>query len=147
MRIDLEKLKENEFTCTIDIERMNQVFTNILSNAVKYTDNENGEVALTSKINRQAAELVIGIHDNGEGIDKESLASVFDRFYKRSPVTTDTLDIGSGLGLAIVKEIIQSHEGTIWVESEVNYGTSFYISLPLDRIEAAEKHEQEKQIS
>jgi len=120
------------FNCTIDTERMTQVFTNIISNAVKNTSPENGEISINVDVNDERDTVIISIKDNGKGIDDDMLPYIFDRFYKQQYSSQAGKEqVGSGLGLAIVKEIIQGHHGKVWVESEVNVGSTFYISLPI----------------
>lgn len=115
-----------------DTERMDQVFTNIISNAVKITSEENGEIAIRASIDDEQEGVIIAISDNGKGINEANKPFIFDRFYrKKYRPLADHQEDGTGLGLAIVKEIIQGHNGKIWVESQVDVGTTFYISLPI----------------
>lgn len=123
-----------EFICFLDTIRMDQVFTNLISNAIKNTDGVNGKITLSASINQQRNRLTIKFSDNGIGIDEQQLAFLFERFYKSpKPISSDKTT-GTGLGLAIVKEIILGHNGTIEAESELNIGTSFYITLPIQKI-------------
>lgn len=119
------------FSCLIDIERMDQVFTNLISNAVKNTIHVNGEILVTIELHDENQQVIFQVKDNGYGINEEGLAFIFDRFYKAFHPESDNIQSGTGLGLAIVKEIIQSHHGTVWAESEVNEGSTFFITLPI----------------
>lgn len=109
----------------VDVDRIRRVLENLLSNAVKYTD-ENGKVSLNAEI--AANEVVICITDTGSGIPEEDVAQIFDQFYR---VDRHREIEGTGLGLAIVKAIVEQHKGKIWVESVLDKGSNFYISLPL----------------
>ncbi|WP_066054140.1 7TM diverse intracellular signaling domain-containing protein [Robertmurraya korlensis] len=147
---------QNQWILYLDLNRIRQVMANLLSNAVKYTK-ENGiisleviefedfykkykerqghveeiAVSLEKKVNSHSGKsLVIGVHDNGKGIDSESLPYIFDRFYRADAEHYDTYR-NAGLGLAIVKEIIDYHHGMIWAESLVSQGSSFYFTLPI----------------
>lgn len=123
----------------IDLDRLDQVVSNILWNAVKHTSVEGGKVTLSMEIlannNKEASlggeadgELVIRIADNGCGIKKEALPHIFERFYK---IDSSAAYKGSGLGLTIAKEIILAHKGQIWAESTEGKGSVFIIVLPL----------------
>jgi len=111
-----------------DEEKMQQLLLNLLSNAIAYTS-EGGDVSLT--IEEQEDSVVFVVRDTGIGISKEDLPRIFERFYRvdkdRSRHTG-----GTGLGLAIVKHIIEVHNGDIDVESEVEKGTTFTVSIPKD---------------
>lgn len=115
-----------------DGDRLAQVFTNLVDNALKFTP-ANGQVTLNAI--QAGAEMEISIADTGIGIPKEALPRLFDRFYQVDPSrgggVTAAGRRGAGLGLAIVQEIIQAHDGRISVRSEVGRGTMFVIHLPL----------------
>jgi PAS domain S-box-containing protein len=104
--------------------RLEQVFDNILSNAVKYSPAEKEISVLWKSIN---GKVQISILDHGDGISKENVDRVFDRFYR----TDDNTLSGLGLGLFISREIIKMHRGEIWVESEVGEGSTFHVELPV----------------
>jgi len=101
----------------------------LMENAVKYSK---GELTLYITTANRDNMLVITIKDNGIGIKKEQLKKIFEKFYR---VPTGNLHNvkGFGLGLPYVKKIIEEHKGTIKVESEINVGTKFIITLPLIR--------------
>lgn len=119
--------------CLIDVERMDQVFNNLIANAVKHTDDVSGCIKMSSYIDDQNQELVIAIADNGLGINQEELPHLFERYYR--PLTHSKVTSGTGLGLAIVKEIIQGHEGKVWVKSKQHVGSTFYIALPIQKVQ------------
>ncbi len=109
-----------------DERRLEQVVTNLLANAVRYSPG--GElVTVTLSCD---PDITLRIKDNGIGIPREALALVFDRFY-RGPGMTDLT--GMGIGLYISKTIVEQHEGTITVESELGVGSTFTVSLPASR--------------
>jgi signal transduction histidine kinase len=118
-----------------DRDRLKQVLLNITANAIQYTP-PGGEVVIgLSKIGAQAR---IVIHDTGPGIPEEDLPFIFERFYRAEKSRTRARGGGFGLGLSIAQWIVENHEGTINVESEVGQGTTFAIWLPLTRAESAE---------
>ncbi len=102
-----------------------QVFQNLISNAIKYMDKQEGRITIGSKNREEYYEFFVT--DNGRGIDKSQFDKIFDIFNK----TNMAKDIDStGLGLSIVKRIIENKGGRIWVESEVGIGSTFYFILP-----------------
>lgn len=131
------KERPADWRLLVDVDRVDQVFSNLLWNAVKHTSPEEGRITLSASIRASAnvldeteadGELIIRVEDNGCGIQKEALPHIFDRFFK---IDESVHYKGSGLGLAIAKEIIQSHKGEIWAESEEGEGSTFIIALPL----------------
>lgn len=113
-------------TFTFDIDRMEQVFTNLIDNAIRHTEPD-GEVEVI--IQPLENGLKVDIQDSGCGIPNEDLPFVFERFYKADKARTRGKS-GTGLGLAIVKNIIEAHQGTISVHSKINEGTTFSFFLP-----------------
>ncbi len=111
-----------------DGDRLAQVFTNLVDNALKFTS-AGGQVALSAA--NAGAEMEISIMDSGIGIPKEALPRLFDRFYQVDASRAGGEGHGAGLGLAIVKEIVDAHGGRISVRSEVGHGTTVVIHLPL----------------
>ncbi len=109
----------------VDASRIVQVVTNLLGNAVKFTD-AGGTV--TVRAANGPTSVVVSVEDSGMGIEPEALTRIFDRFWQARP----TPRRGSGLGLAIARGIIEAHGGRIWVESEVGRGSVFSFSLPTD---------------
>jgi signal transduction histidine kinase len=123
--IQVEMSLRDEEDAHIDPQRVREVLTNLLSNAVRYTP-RGGEVnvRLTETGAGIERSVIISIEDNGPGIEAADLAHIFDRFYKSSDSG------GMGLGLSIAKYLIEAHSGKIWVESEVGKGTKISFSLP-----------------
>lgn len=118
------ELTENLPEVQADRDRIQQVLTNIIYNAIKFTPNS-GEITINSRPGDK--EIIVEIKDTGIGISKEDLAHIFERFYKADKSRSDE---GTGLGLAISKHIIQAHKGRIWVNSRENEGSTFGFSLP-----------------
>jgi len=111
-------------TLIADGDRLAQVFTNLIDNALKFTP-ANGSVTLSAK--KAGIGIELSVTDSGIGIESEALTRLFDRFYQ---VDSSRAERGAGLGLAIVKEIVQAHGGKISVRSQVGHGTTFTIQLP-----------------
>jgi two-component system sensor histidine kinase BaeS len=115
----------------IDEDRMAQVLGNLVSNALRYTE-EGGEISMRFSVRDK--KVLIVVEDTGAGIAPADLSRIFERFYRADQARN--LKAGqSGLGLAIVRKIVEAHGGTIGVESELGRGTKFEIRLPLKRVE------------
>ena len=110
-----------------DRNRLKQVLLNLMTNAIKY-NKPRGKVILRVKQKRES--LLLSIEDTGRGIPEEALPHIFDRFYRVPYQGSDAP--GTGLGLAIAKRIVESHGGTISVESQLDRGSTFIIRLPSD---------------
>ncbi|MBK8617271.1 MAG: HAMP domain-containing histidine kinase [Anaerolineales bacterium] len=111
-----------------DGDRLAQVFTNLVDNALKFTP-EGGVVLLGASV--ENGEMHISVTDTGAGIPAESQAHIFDRFYQADPSRKGGEKHGAGLGLAIAHDIVQAHGGKINVRSRLGEGTSFDVFLPL----------------
>lgn len=112
-----------------DRGRIGQVVANLLSNAVKYTD-ENGSIRVVVKRDNDRA--VLTVEDTGIGISEEEKERVFERFYRTDKSRTRKTG-GAGIGLSISRAIVQAHGGTIHCESTPGQGSSFIVSLPIDK--------------
>ncbi len=117
---------EEKIMVWYDESQIQKVINNLLSNALKYTDRENGRVVLSAAT--EDGQVVIRVEDNGNGIPADEIESIFKRFYR-----TDTVHVGTGIGLALTKEIVELHGGTIEVRSVEHRGSSFTVRLPLGR--------------
>jgi signal transduction histidine kinase len=106
-----------------DRGRLAQVFSNLVGNAIKFTP-ERGKVSL--KAWRDGDEIVFEVADNGPGLSKEQMTHLFDRFWQGSRGDRR----GVGLGLPIAKGIVDAHGGRMWVESQVDAGSHFFVALP-----------------
>lgn len=127
--IDLRLTKEIEHNMiTIDEDAIEQVFTNLIDNALGHTQ-PGGYVHIL--VRSTSKYFYAEVEDNGSGIPEEDLSFIFERFYKadKSRTRTDKKK-GTGLGLAITKHIVSAHEGTISVKSKVNVGTTFSFKIP-----------------
>jgi signal transduction histidine kinase/DNA-binding response OmpR family regulator len=109
-----------------DKDKLEKIFTNLLSNAFKYTP-EKGMVSVN--VEMIGGRLRITVEDTGPGIAKKELDKVFDRFYQ----SEGNEDKGSGIGLALVKELVELYKGQISVSSEPGKGSQFRVSLPVER--------------
>ncbi|AKL96288.1 signal transduction histidine kinase [Clostridium aceticum] len=135
LQFDLEKEKVTiQYHCKIhtpafvrvDVIQMKRVVVNIIENAVKYTNKTEGIIDIILEENKK--QVQIEIKDTGQGIPREALPFIFDRFYRADP-SRNALTGGSGLGLAIAKKIIEEHGGTMWAESKEGIGTSIFFTL------------------
>jgi two-component system, OmpR family, phosphate regulon sensor histidine kinase PhoR len=125
-QISLTKdLAEGLPSIQVDQGRIQQVVTNILFNAIKFTP-EKGHIQVTTDVSSDC--IRVRVSDSGIGISKDDLPHIFERFFKADKSRTGK---GSGLGLAIAKHIIQAHGGKIWVESQEGKGSTFSFCLPL----------------
>lgn len=122
----------------VDSERMREVVTNLFDNAVKYTS----EGKITIRLAADENHIVISVSDTGPGIPQEDIPHLFQKFYRVDNTATRQVG-GTGLGLFISRKIVEMNNGKIWVESTVNKGSNFYISLP--RITAQKAEDLKKQ--
>jgi signal transduction histidine kinase len=110
--------------CAGDSERLGQVITNLLTNAIAY-NKENGEVRVRGETRNGS--VILTVSDTGVGISAKDLPRVFDRFYRADSSRTSG---NTGLGLAISKAIMEAHGGMIEVSSQLEIGTVFTVRLP-----------------
>lgn len=106
--------------------RLRQVLDNIVGNAIKYSY-DGGEIFIS--IHSEGNQVILQVTDQGPGIPATDQPHIFDKFYRATNIQPDVE--GSGLGLAIVKNIVESHQGRIWVESTLGKGSSFFIVIPV----------------
>jgi two-component system NtrC family sensor kinase len=125
--IDLVDQVPWELILQLDAQRMQEVFLNLLMNAIQAIKETPGEIRISAAANPGRHEAIITIEDTGVGIPKGELDRVFDPFY-----TTKEVGAGTGLGLSIVYGIIEKHHGSIAVESKEGEGTRFIIRLPFN---------------
>lgn len=124
--IEVETMLNGGEDANIDPQRVREVLTNLLSNALRYSP-RGGEVQvrLAEAGSRQERSVTISIEDNGPGIESTELQHVFERFYKSSDSG------GMGLGLSIAKYLVEAHNGKIWAESEIGKGTRISFTFPV----------------
>lgn len=138
--LTLEPSEKISMPIYADKERIEQVITNIIGNAIKYTP-DGGKIAVTLG-EKNSAHYSISVKDSGVGIPKEDLEHIFEKFY-RVDKSRSTDAGGTGLGLSIAKDIVDAHGGDITIESEYGHGTTVTITLPKDargtQIEPEEK--------
>ncbi len=113
------------YYCFVDPTRMNEVFQNIIDNAIKYTPQGSVTVKLTGDLNT----VQIQVSDTGSGIPAEDIPHLFQKFYRVDSTATRTVG-GTGLGLYICKKIVELYKGRVWVESQLGQGSTFFINLP-----------------
>jgi signal transduction histidine kinase len=128
------ELPDNTVVITHDPQRLGQVLTNLIGNALKFTPRGGSVRVALSRYQHGARIQVI---DTGVGIGANELPRVFDRFYRGSRAN-EARGSGSGLGLAIVRSIVEMHGGRVMVESRVGTGSTFTVTLPPDPRESAD---------
>jgi two-component system phosphate regulon sensor histidine kinase PhoR len=134
--IELESSGAPDALVMVDPDAMNQVFGNLIENAIKY-----GKSGKRIEVGARAleGEIEFYVRDFGSGIASEHLDRIFERFYRVDKARSREAG-GTGLGLAIVKHIVQAHGGRIRAESELGSGTTFLFTLPI----VATKHRQDE---
>jgi two-component system phosphate regulon sensor histidine kinase PhoR len=120
----------SERAVTGDEERLEQLFVNLVHNAIKFSPAGGDVVVTVARTTGTAAKIVTEVSDSGEGIPRKSLERVFERFYKVDRARTRDGSTGTGLGLSIARHIVEAHGGRIWAESVEGEGASFFVELP-----------------
>jgi len=111
----------------LNADKLHQVLSNLFSNAIKFT--KQGGITVISRMSHKAGSVEVCVKDTGPGISKEDIKKLFQKFQQLD--NADSQVSGTGLGLAICKEVITRHNGDIWVEAELNRGSSFIFTLPI----------------
>lgn len=111
----------------IDVEKIERVFFNLISNALKYSS-DNSKITVSYSIEDQ--KLVLKVSDTGEGISRDDLKHIFDRFFQVDRIRPR----GSGIGLSLAKAFVELHGGSITVESEINKGSTFTVVIPVTHV-------------
>jgi signal transduction histidine kinase len=110
-----------------DARRLEQVLTNMVSNAIKYTPPGG---TIRTVVSQEEGLIKFAVSDSGRGIPREDLDRVFDPFF-RVPQQSNDRTPGTGLGLALAKSLVELHGGNIWAESEPKKGSTFFFTIPL----------------
>ena len=130
IRLTTDICLDRDFSMAVDIEKIERVFFNLVSNAIKYTP-DNGKVTIT--VSATDTELKLSVSDTGYGISAEAINNIFDRFYQVDKVRPQ----GSGIGLSLAKAFVELHGGTISVESTLGTGSTFTVTLPVTHTDEA----------
>jgi two-component system phosphate regulon sensor histidine kinase PhoR len=125
--VELQSAGAPDALVTADPDAMNQVFGNLIENAVKY-GKSGKRILVGAQLHEEEVEF--WVRDFGPGISSEHLERIFERFYRVDKARSRDSG-GTGLGLAIVKHIVEAHRGRIWAESELGSGSAFHFTLPL----------------
>ena len=133
LEFELDMPENDTILHSADEDRLEQVMTNLLDNAIRHTP-AGGRISVKVRAVREAGRdwMRIDVEDTGQGIPPEDLPFIFERFYKADKARKRGSSGGTGLGLAIVKNIVDAHRGTIDAASEPGKGTTFMIKLPND---------------
>jgi signal transduction histidine kinase/DNA-binding response OmpR family regulator len=133
------KFPDEELISYFDADKLDKVLTNLVGNAIKYTD-EGGSISVNVMVDKddshkrksdeRGESIQIEVRDTGRGIPEEELSRIFDRFYQVRG-KDEPESVGTGIGLSLTKELVDLMHGDIMVESKVNLGTRFYLSIPL----------------
>lgn len=126
----VKKIDENGSLLTNfygDQIKINQILNNLLNNAIKFSDK--GSIIL--QVDKGSKILTFSIQDNGSGVSKEKLEKLFDRYYQDDSNQQNHAG-GTGLGLTICKSLVEILQGSIWAESKVGVGTTFYFTIPIE---------------
>src|SRR5262249_38921735 len=112
----------------IDAEKLQQVFQNLLNNAIKYTL-PHKKIVIGHKVEK--GNFTFWVKDEGIGITEKQQNRIFEKFFRADNITTIVTD-GTGLGLYIAKAIVEGHGGKIWFKSKEQSGSTFYVSIPMN---------------
>ena len=114
-----------------DIDRISQVFSNLISNALAFIPEKNGIIEIGTQDNVE--NMTFFVRDNGIGITEDQQKNIFKKFYQVDTSSKRKKE-GSGLGLSICEGIVKTLGGKMWVESTINHGTTFFFDLPKAQI-------------
>jgi two-component system, OmpR family, sensor histidine kinase VicK len=115
-------------TATIGRDQMEQILQNLVSNAIKYSP-EGGEVRILINDEPETDSVLIGVRDRGTGIPESAMNKLFKPYRRIHNPKTQSVK-GTGIGLFLVKNLVEAHAGTIWVDSELGKGTTFWFRIP-----------------
>tara|TARA_Y100000588_G_scaffold307282_1_gene331306 strand:+ start:4952 stop:7642 length:2691 start_codon:yes stop_codon:yes gene_type:complete len=126
-QVEIIIINQGDLTVEYDEDRIVQVLTNLISNAIKFCDVKKGVIIVDYKFD--LGYLEVSIKDNGKGVPEQDLPFIFDKFYQSKNQNIQKPE-GSGLGLAICKQIVENHNGNIWVKNNEKSGATFGFKLP-----------------
>lgn len=126
IKFSLDIVIDSGFTMAVDVEKIERVMFNLISNAFKYTPS-NGEITVALRYDTERDNVLITVSDTGKGISSADLPHVFERFFQVDKIHPN----GSGIGLSLAKAFIELHQGTITADSEPGKGSVFTVSLPV----------------
>ena len=141
IKLNIDINLPDNFSIAIDVEKIERVFFNLMSNAFKYTP-DNGKIKFSANCD-DSEKLVLSVADTGRGIAAEDIDNIFDRFYQVDKIHPN----GSGIGLSLAKAFVELHEGSIEVESRLNEGSRFTVKLPVRHVAETRSFTREKAIS
>lgn len=124
-------------TLTGNRQHLTQAINNLIENAIKFT---RGAGTVTIRAEQVNGEVIVHVVDNGIGIPAEAQPRIFERFFRAHHPGVEPIQ-GSGIGLSLVKAVVDAHKGRIWIESEVNRGTTVHLALPVRQKMMAEARE------
>lgn len=124
--VNIEVGEVSNLTLIYDEDRILQVFTNLLSNSIKFVPEETGTIKIDAKL--KTDHIIMTFEDNGKGVPKEDMQYIFEKFYQSNNQNIKK-PIGSGMGLAISRHIIESHDGSITIDPEFEKGARFILTL------------------
>lgn len=127
----LEIEPDRDYVTGVDVEKMERVYYNLVSNAFKYSP-DNSSISI--RLSREGDNIVFSVSDTGKGISPEDLPVIFDRFFQADRI----LPSGSGIGLALAKAFVELHNGTITVESVPGKGSKFEVKFPVTQADVKE---------
>lgn len=126
-QVEIVSSNKSDLNAEYDEDRIVQVLTNLISNAIKFCDVKKGKIVVDYKFD--LGYLEVSIKDNGKGIPKQDLPFIFNKFYQSKNQNIQKPE-GSGLGLAICKQIVENHNGKIWVKNNEKNGATFGFKVP-----------------
>ncbi len=124
--------QEEEIITACDPDQIEKIVLNILSNSVKFTSC-NGNIYVNMEISKDCRKVIIRIRNDGPIISKEDAEKIFGRFTQSENLLTRSVE-GTGIGLALVKSLVELHNGSVYVNTKVEYGTEFCIELPIRKL-------------
>lgn len=130
MVLKTDKAALGNIALIVDTERIQQVFSNIITNAMRFSP-KGGTIRVSINVDSKRKNLEISVRDNGPGIASKDIPYIFDRFYRVDKGEHSAREDTSGLGMTISKEIVEAHGGTITLKSRLQRGSTFTICLPL----------------